>query len=236
MFLVQFSFFTFLVHSFGLMLEHHLSARKFLLAVFIVALEVMIASVVASLLQTPVGEIAMHSCGMSQISDWYPYLHNPRPRSTYTLHCANEAAFPLVTWILTMLAINLILIFVLRWPVFEKAQIFTVSHRPMFTSLYAMPILAIVCMIFGGLIYYAFPYFFLFTGACIIARLPENGLTPPYFTLSYLLSFFGVISLCFFFGLRDGLYWIVYTLVPFSPLLLQASLKRLASPRLVFRF
>ena len=114
----------FLIHEYFLISKHSVSFTRFLSASLIVLLEVVISSIMALLLQEPVGSLHMYSCGMSRLSDWYPYLDNPRPAYTSELHCANEAAFPLVTWALLLVTFNLISIFVIRIPAFKILHIY----------------------------------------------------------------------------------------------------------------
>jgi len=57
--------------------------------------EVLISIVLTLLLMEPKGSLEVHSCPSFNLSDWYTLLHNPSPDYKYTLHCTQEAAYPL---------------------------------------------------------------------------------------------------------------------------------------------
>ena len=98
---------------------------RFFIGSIIILFEVLIACFAAVLLENPVGSLHLDSCGMTTLSDWYPYLYNPRPTYTYTLHCANEAAYPLITWILIFCTFDFIISTFIRFPIFYKLKILT---------------------------------------------------------------------------------------------------------------
>lgn len=53
-------------------------------------------SVVITLLVTePVGVFSIRSCSVQMLSDWYTMLYNPSPDYINTLHCTQEAVYPL---------------------------------------------------------------------------------------------------------------------------------------------
>lgn len=53
-------------------------------------------SVVVTLLVTePVGLLSIRSCRVQMLSDWYTMLYNPSPDYVNTLHCTQEAVYPL---------------------------------------------------------------------------------------------------------------------------------------------
>ena len=79
-----------------------------------IAVETVLALVITIVLVEPVGSFEVTSCGMRQVSDWYPYLHNPRPDYKATIYCSNEAAYPLVTFPLIFYAFSLIMLFAVR--------------------------------------------------------------------------------------------------------------------------
>lgn len=58
-------------------------------------LECGVAAVVTLLVNDPVGELSIRSCRVQMLSDWYTMLYNPSPDYVTTLHCTQEAVFPL---------------------------------------------------------------------------------------------------------------------------------------------
>lgn len=58
-------------------------------------LETSVAAVVTVLLVEPVGEFSIDSCKVRTLSDWYTLFLNPRPNYANTLHCTQEAVYPL---------------------------------------------------------------------------------------------------------------------------------------------
>lgn len=122
--------------------------------------EVFLGGIIASLLQNPIGSLRMNSCGMNALVDWYPYLVNPRPTFTYTLHCANEAAFPLVTWFLIFSAVCFVFMSLVRLPVMVALGQCTADG--VYASYVLVPFYLCFYLICGGLWYYSFPYLILF--------------------------------------------------------------------------
>ena len=57
--------------------------------------ECSVAGVVTLLVNEPVGLLAIRSCRVQMLSDWYTMLYNPSPDYVNTLHCTQEAVFPL---------------------------------------------------------------------------------------------------------------------------------------------
>lgn len=53
------------------------------------------AAIVTLLLNDPVGQLSIRSCEVKMLSDWYTMLYNPSPDYITTLHCTQEAVFPL---------------------------------------------------------------------------------------------------------------------------------------------
>lgn len=79
-------------------------------------LELTLAVVLSLLVTLPLGSMSMVSCGMTRLSDWYPALHNPTSPHLGLLRCANEAAYPLVTWVLFFDLFSAALVLMIRWP------------------------------------------------------------------------------------------------------------------------
>lgn len=61
-------------------------------------LEITLASLVTLQLTHPVGTFDIGSCRTKKLSDWYTLLHNPSPNYEDTLHCTQEAVYPLLVY------------------------------------------------------------------------------------------------------------------------------------------
>ena len=53
--------------------------------------EVCTAAVITVLALDPVGEMALKSCRVERVQDWYTFFQNPNPNYEETLHCTQEA-------------------------------------------------------------------------------------------------------------------------------------------------
>lgn len=53
------------------------------------------AAVLTLLVNDPVGLLSIRSCRVQMLSDWYTMLYNPSLDYITTLHCTQEAVFPL---------------------------------------------------------------------------------------------------------------------------------------------
>ncbi|XP_066996645.1 JNK1/MAPK8-associated membrane protein isoform X3 [Anabrus simplex] len=58
--------------------------------------EIVTAAALTLLLSEPVGTLNVRSCHVKKLSDWYTLLHNPNPNYEETLHCTQEAVYPLL--------------------------------------------------------------------------------------------------------------------------------------------
>lgn len=58
-------------------------------------LECSMSAVVTLLVTEPVGSLSIRSCRVQMLSDWYTMLYNPSPDYINTLHCTQEAVYPL---------------------------------------------------------------------------------------------------------------------------------------------
>ena len=58
-------------------------------------MESVIAAVCTLLVVEPYGSLKLRSCHVKALSDWYTMLYNPSPDYTSTLHCTQEAVYPL---------------------------------------------------------------------------------------------------------------------------------------------
>ena len=60
-----------------------------------VALESIVSVIFTLLLFDPVGSLSLESCGVERISDWYTMFYNPAPDYVHSIHCTQEAVYPL---------------------------------------------------------------------------------------------------------------------------------------------
>uniref|UniRef100_A0A674N1B8 Jnk1/mapk8 associated membrane protein n=1 Tax=Takifugu rubripes TaxID=31033 RepID=A0A674N1B8_TAKRU len=58
-------------------------------------LECSVSAVITLLVTEPVGTLGIRSCRVQMLSDWYTMLYNPSPDYVNTLHCTQEAVYPL---------------------------------------------------------------------------------------------------------------------------------------------
>lgn len=58
-------------------------------------LECGVSALVTLLLTEPLGVLGIRSCRVQMLSDWYTMLYNPSPDYVNTLHCTQEAVYPL---------------------------------------------------------------------------------------------------------------------------------------------
>lgn len=59
-------------------------------------IEILLASLIVLQLTDPIGTFGIKSCKTQRLSDWYTLLHNPSPNYEATLHCTQEAVYPLL--------------------------------------------------------------------------------------------------------------------------------------------
>lgn len=57
--------------------------------------ETLLAALVSVLVNPPIGSLKLKSCEVHRMSDWYTMMHNPSPNYEETLHCSQEAVYPL---------------------------------------------------------------------------------------------------------------------------------------------
>lgn len=72
-----------------------LSSSSALLQHITAMLECSVSAVITLLVTEPVGELSIRSCRVQMLSDWYTMLYNPSPDYINTLHCTQEAVYPL---------------------------------------------------------------------------------------------------------------------------------------------
>lgn len=76
--------------------HNYLFSTKNILVQHICAfVEVASGTLAALLVLPPTGTIGLLVCSPKALSDWYTLLHNPQPDYQDTLHCTQEAVYPL---------------------------------------------------------------------------------------------------------------------------------------------
>ncbi|XP_006616575.1 JNK1/MAPK8-associated membrane protein [Apis laboriosa] len=120
-------------------------------------LEVVSASLITLQLTDPVGSFKVRSCRAMKLSDWYTLLHNPSPNYEETLHCTQEAVYPLYTMVFIFYALGTAIMLIIR-PIVSKKFLPRQGKFSIYAALYFYPILALLHAVGGGLIYYSFPY------------------------------------------------------------------------------
>lgn len=120
-------------------------------------LEIVIAAILTLLMSDPTGSLAVRSCRTQRLSDWYTLLHNPSPNYDKMLHCTQEAVYPLYTMVFIFYALSVMLMLLVR-PWLVKRFLPNHGKMSIYAALYFFPTLALIHAVFGGLIYYSFPY------------------------------------------------------------------------------
>ncbi|XP_014665577.1 PREDICTED: JNK1/MAPK8-associated membrane protein-like [Priapulus caudatus] len=130
------------------------------------------AAIVTVLVAPPRGHLALHSCGVVRLSDWYTLFHNPKPwyaGALGTVHCTNEAVYPLYTLVFIYNALCLLLLLLLRPAVVRVFSGTQASSSAIYAALYFIPILTVIHAVFCGLLYYSFPYIVVVVSVVTIA-------------------------------------------------------------------
>ncbi|BES93188.1 Protein of unknown function (DUF766) [Nesidiocoris tenuis] len=123
---------------------------------FSALVEIVIAATATLLLVEPFGEFNLKSCPVKSLSDWYTLFHNPRPNYEDVLYCTQEAVYPLHTMVFIFYALSVLMMSLIR-PLLVYFCLPT-GGITVYAALYFFPILALLHTVFGGLIYYTFPY------------------------------------------------------------------------------
>lgn len=122
-------------------------------------LEVAISALLTLILSEPMFTFDIHSCGVNSLSDWYTFFFNPSPKYEETLICTQERVYPLQTMVLIFYVFCVTFMLVFRPFVNEKIKAkIEKANLAVYYALYAFPLLALIHSLFGGLVYFAFPY------------------------------------------------------------------------------
>nr|CAG4644220.1 EOG090X0BGA [Lepidurus arcticus] len=120
-------------------------------------LESVLAGFLTIVLAEPIGTLKVKSCHVQQLSDWYTMFYNPNPNYEETLHCTQEAVYPLYSLVFIYYAWTIALLLLIR-PWIVKWCMPQKGKAAVYSALYFLPILALTHAILGGLIYYSYPY------------------------------------------------------------------------------
>ncbi|CAD6231814.1 GSCOCG00001599001-RA-CDS [Cotesia congregata] len=120
-------------------------------------LEIVCASLITLQVTNPVGSFEIRSCRARKLSDWYTLLHNPSPNYENSLHCTQEAVYPLYTMVFIFYSLSVTIMILIR-PLIVRKFLPKQGKYSIYAALYFFPILALLHAVGGGLIYYSFPY------------------------------------------------------------------------------
>ncbi|KAL0269609.1 UNVERIFIED_CONTAM: hypothetical protein PYX00_007284 [Menopon gallinae] len=133
--------------------------KSFSKDVFIIHLsaliEVCIAAAVTLLLVEPFGTWQIRSCKVKYLSDWYTLFHNPNPNYEEVLLCTQEAVYPLYSMVFIFYSLATIVMLIIR---LTFSKYFVLGKMSLYAALHFYPVIAFIQAIFGGIIYYTFPY------------------------------------------------------------------------------
>ncbi|XP_039249744.2 JNK1/MAPK8-associated membrane protein-like [Styela clava] len=142
-----------------------LMVAQILLSIF----ECVCACLLSLISSEPKGDLQLVSCGVNQLSDWYTMFYNPQIEYTQTIHCSQEAVYPLMTIVCIYYAYTLILMLLFRPFILSFIAAAKEWSGPLYAALYFHPILVVIHAFIGGLIYYSFPYITLLVSLVAIA-------------------------------------------------------------------
>ncbi|XP_076816877.1 JNK1/MAPK8-associated membrane protein-like isoform X2 [Clavelina lepadiformis] len=119
--------------------------------------ELCFAGIVSLLLFSPAGTLDLDSCTVRQLSDWYTIFFNPKIKYTTTLHCAQEAVYPLYSIVFVCYLFSLSLSIILR-PIWTykcvgKGAERKLSTKVTYAALYFYPTLMLIHAIAAGLLF-----------------------------------------------------------------------------------
>lgn len=119
--------------------------------------ECSLASLLSLIVVSPIGQLWLYSCGVTQLSDWYTMMKNPKPNYTTTLHCTQEAVYPLYTLVFLTYTFQLVFMMLLR-PLISVKLCKNQGRNSIYAALYFLPVLVVLHAIFAGLLYYSYPH------------------------------------------------------------------------------
>lgn len=140
-------------------------------------IETLLAVILTLLLSEPMGSFKVRACPVQRFSDWYTMFFNPTPDYADTVYCTQEIVYPLYTMVLIYYTLSLLLMMTFRpWLCYRLSSV--QGSRSIYAALYFLPILIVIHSVFGGIIYYTFPYITvvmsLFTNAWHLATADDQ--------------------------------------------------------------
>ncbi|PRP79998.1 JNK1/MAPK8-associated membrane protein-like [Planoprotostelium fungivorum] len=213
-----------IIFSFALQTEvtvmYQVKHFELFLCIVSIAIELALSMIFAVLTVEPLGSLKIYSCvqGRGSLSDWYTLAFSP-----HNNYCANEAVYPLWTMVMvfygfcafTPLVVRSSILLIFRVDGIDK------PWRTLYFPLYLYPALTVLQAIFGGLIYYSFPYLSIismFTLQIVaISSLGRKAYKWPHLlemVSSFIVMFFGILSLLFFFNSPWSLLSVAF-IIPF---------------------
>ncbi|CAE1237500.1 JNK1/MAPK8-associated membrane protein [Acanthosepion pharaonis] len=119
--------------------------------------ECVLAGVLTLLMFDPRGKLTIRSCPVKRLSDWYTLWYNPSTNYVDTVHCTQEIVYPLYTMVIIYYAFALVLMVLIR-PLLSYKCVSRKGTTSIYAALYFFPMLICLQAVFGGLLYYAYPY------------------------------------------------------------------------------
>lgn len=123
--------------------------------------ENLLALTLSILVFSPVGTLKLHSCLVNNLFDWYSIFFDPYIDYSKKLNCSQEIVYPLYSIVVVYFLFSSIIMLAMR-PIISKVilkeEIYkNIQSKSIFAELHYLPILIIVHLVAGGLIYYCFP-------------------------------------------------------------------------------
>ncbi|KRZ83520.1 JNK1/MAPK8-associated membrane protein [Trichinella sp. T8] len=191
--------------------------------------ECVFPAILSLLIVEPKGSLNFYTCGVQNLQDWYPVFYNPVIDYTRTVHCTQEAVYPLyflpfVYYLFSLLSLSIIHPIVVCVFKLKKEG----ASGAIYAALYFYPILIILHSVLCGLIYYAFPYIILFAAICLNAmHLALYETQTPICILHDMwrkkqnLAVLGVLIYLYLYGIlsisRFSSYWVYNVMLLFIP-------------------
>lgn len=173
----------FLLHSFFI---EYCAELKCTLKILILqhaasAAECGLATLLSLLVVPPVGSPKLVGCGVVRLSDWYTMFFNPTINYTTTMHCTQEAVYPLYSLPFIYYGFCLLNLLIIRSAVLLPFNVKkSGAGSAVYAALYFFPIITLAHALFAGVVYYSFPEILLLssllTNAVHFAKYPEQSL------------------------------------------------------------
>jgi len=135
---------------------------------FSALVEVSLAAIVTVLSLEPVGEMTLRSCRVDRVLDWYTYFQNPNPNYEETLHCTQEAVYPLYTMVFIFHAMCVIFMVISR-PFLSAKLLPQRGRNAIYAALYFLPGLSIIHATVGGIVHAIYQYVILISSVISLA-------------------------------------------------------------------